>query len=69
MSNRRQDRAIASLEKNGVYLQNSKPDNGPRRWFHGPTSPTIKGIRELEMVAAYVDIAALVWGSDEHEIS
>jgi hypothetical protein len=58
MDNRdRQDRALAIFEAAGIELQNSKPDNGPRRWFAGPSSPTIHGFKELELVAAYLELA------------
>lgn len=53
----RQQRALATLEAAGINLQNSKPDHHPRRWFAGPTSPTIHGTEELETVAYYVDLA------------
>lgn len=53
----RQQRALAILEAAGIDLQNAKPDHMPRRWFAGPTSPTIHGTEQLEMVAYYVDKA------------
>jgi hypothetical protein len=53
----REKRALAILERAGIELQNSKPDDGPRRWFAGPASPTIRGLEQLETVAHYVDLA------------
>ena len=53
----RQANALASFAAAGIELQNSKPDSGPRHWFDGPSSPTIKGVEELEMVAYYVEQA------------
>lgn len=58
MDNRtRQDRALAVFEAAGIDLQNSKPDDGPRHFFAGPSAPTIHGLDELEMVAAYLELA------------
>jgi hypothetical protein len=53
----RQERALAIFEAAGIELDNSKPDSGPRRWFAGPSSPTIIGLKELELVAAYLELA------------
>ena len=52
----RERRALQILAAAGIELQNSKPDSGPRHWFAGPSSPTIKGLRELELVAYYVGL-------------
>jgi hypothetical protein len=52
----RERRALQILAAAGIELQNSKPDSGPRRWFAGPSSPTIKGLTELELVAYYVGL-------------
>jgi hypothetical protein len=53
-TNRRHREALSIFEEAGIELQNSKPDGGPRRWFTAGL-PTMKGINELEMVAAYLD--------------
>ena len=53
----RVERALKVFEAHGIDLDNSKPGGGPRHWFAGPFSPTMKGVRELEMVAAYLELA------------
>ena len=53
----REERALEIIAAAGIELDNSKPDSGPRRWFAGPSSPTITGVTELELVAHYVELA------------
>lgn len=57
MSSGREKRALARLEQAGIDLDNSKPDDGPRRWFAGPFQPVIEGLDQLELVAHFAAIA------------